>query len=100
MIGRSALGNPWIIKECVDYLENGILPKKLYTDEKIYMIKYHLNLLLKTKKEKVALLEIRTHIAWYLKGLPKSKEIKEAIFKTKSKEEILELLDEYSKEFV
>ena len=98
MIGRAALGNPWIIKECVDYLEKGIIPKKISIEEKVKMVKKHLDLLLKTKKEKVALLEIRTHIAWYLKGFPKSKELKESIFKTKTKNEILDLLDKYLEE--
>ena len=100
MIGRATLGNPWVIKECINYLEKGIIPKKVNADEKINMIKYHLDLLLKTKKEKVALLEIRSHIAWYLKGLPKSKEIKEAVFRIKSKGEIIDILDGYLKEIV
>ena len=98
MIGRAALGNPWIIKECMEYLENKTLPRNITIKEKIDMIKHHLDLLLKTKKEKVALLEIRTHIAWYLKGLPGAKDIKEKIFKTTSKEEIIDILDKYEKE--
>ena len=97
MIGRGALGNPWLIKECVDYLEYGILPKKISIEEKIDMIKYHLELLLKTKPEKVALLEIRSHAAWYLKGIKGTKELKQNIFKTKTKEEIIDLLDEFKK---
>lgn len=97
MIGRGILGNPWLIKECVDYLENGILPKEVSIKEKFAMIKRHLDLLLKTKPEKVALLEIRTHIAYYLKGLPGTKDLKRQIFKTSSKEEIVDLLDEFLK---
>lgn len=95
MIGRGILGNPWLIKECVDYLENGILPKKVSIKEKFAMIKRHLDLLLKTKQTKVALLEIRTHIAYYLKGIPGTKELKRQIFKTNSKEEIIDLLDNF-----
>lgn len=98
MIGRGVLGNPWLIKECVDYLEYGIEPKKITIKEKIDMIKRHLNNLLDTKPYKVALLEIRTHAAYYLKGLPQGKELKVAIFKTTSKEEIIELLDKYLEE--
>ena len=98
MIGRGVLGNPWLIKECVDYLEYGIEPKKITIKEKIDMIKRHLNNLLDTKPYKVALLEIRTHAAYYLKGLPQGKELKVKIFKTTSKEEIIELLDEYLEE--
>ncbi len=97
MIGRGVLGNPWLIKECVDYLEYGIEPKEITIEEKIKMIKKHLDLLLETKPYKVAMLEIRSHSAWYLKGLKNSKELKEAIFKTTSKEELLSLLDNYLK---
>ena len=95
MIGRGILGNPWLIKECVDYLEKGILPKKVSIQEKFSMIKRHLDLLLKTKPKKVALLEIRTHIAYYLKGIPGAKELKSQIFKTNSQEEIINLLDNF-----
>ena len=95
MIGRGILGNPWLIKECVDYLEKGTLPKKVSIQEKFAMIKRHLDLLLKTKPKKVALLEIRTHIAYYLKGIPGAKELKSQIFKTNSQEEIINLLDNF-----
>ena len=95
MIGRGVLGNPWLIKECVEYLESGKIPKQVSIKEKIDMIKKHLNLLLETKPYKVAMLEIRSHAAWYLKGLDGSKELKEQIFKTKTKEELTNLLDDY-----
>ena len=95
MIGRGVLGNPWLIRECVEYLENGTIPKEVTIDEKINMIKRHLDLLIKTKPLKVALLEIRSHAAWYLKGLPGTKELKEQIFKTNTHEDLLKLLDNY-----
>ena len=97
MIGRGILGNPWLIKECVDYLEKGLLPREISAKEKFDMIKRHMNLLLETKPNKVALLEMRTHIAYYLKGIPGTKELKQKIFKTNSKEEIEILLDEFLK---
>lgn len=95
MIGRGVLGNPWLIKECVEYLDYDKAPKEITLKEKIDMIKRHLDLLLNTKPERVALLEIRTHIAWYLKGLEGAKTLKQEIFKTKTKEEIINLLDNY-----
>ena len=67
--------------------------------KKIDMIKKHLNLLRETKNDKVALLEIRTHIAYYLKGLKNSSELKNMIFKTKSFEEIEALLNEYKEKY-
>ncbi len=95
MIGRGVLGNPWLIKECIDYLEKGIEPRPLSIFEKTAMIRHHLDYLLKTKPYKVAMLEIRSHAAWYLKGLPHGKELKQAIFETKEERELLNLLEEY-----
>ena len=98
MIGRAAIGNPWLIKECVDYLENNKEPKEVTFYQKIDMMKYHYDLLLKTKGEAIASIEIRSFILYYLKGLPQSKEIKNKICSTKSAKEIFELLNEYKKE--
>lgn len=95
MIGRGVLGNPWLIKECVDYLEKGIEPVEIPLLEKINMMRRHYQLLVEDKNEKVALLEIRTHIIWYLKGMPNSKEMKNCICKCKTSNEIFKILDEY-----
>lgn len=95
MIGRGVLGNPWLIKECVEYLGTGKEPIKVSLKEKMDMVKRHYKLLEETKGEKLALLEMRTHAAWYLKGLENSTKLKEAIFKTKTKEEFLKLIDDF-----
>lgn len=92
MIGRATLGNPWLIKECIDYLKDGTLPKTISLEEKKDMIQKHLNNLKKSKNEKSALLEIRSHIAWYLKGIPNTSEIKNSIFKAKTIKEVEEIL--------
>lgn len=97
MIGRGVLGNPWLIKECIDYLEKGIIPKEVTLEEKIDMIKRHAKLLIKNKPEKVAMLEMRTHAAYYIKGLPNSASIKNEIFKMTTKEDLFNLLDNYMK---
>ena len=98
MIGRGVLGNPWLIKECLDYLEKGIEPKKVSLSEKLDMIKKHLDLLIDQKGEKVACLEMRSHFAWYLKGLSNTKKLKVALQQVKTKEEVLKLLNEYEEE--
>ena len=98
MIGRGVLGNPWLIKEVNDYLERGILPKEITFKEKIAMIKRHFNLLLENKDEKVALLEMRTFTAWYLKGMPNGHNVKRKIFEIKTKEELFNILEEYERE--
>lgn len=97
MIGRGVLGNPWLIKEIDTYLKTGkIIPKPTYK-ERINMCYHHLNYLLKFKCERVAILEMRSHIAWYIKGLPYHKEVQNQVFKAKNKEEITQILDNYQK---
>lgn len=95
MIGRGVLGNPWLIKECVEYLESGKLPEEVTPKEKINMLKRHYKLLLESSNEKLATLEIRTHALWYIKGLPKSASIKNEICQTKNSEEVFKILDDY-----
>lgn len=98
MIGRGVLGNPWLIRDIVKYLEDGIIPQAPTKDERIKMIEKHLDYLLKTKPEKVAVTEMRTHVSHYLKGLPKSAEIKSEIFKTTDISEFKKILENYLNE--
>ena len=57
-----------------------------------------MNYLLQIKPEKVAILELRTHAAWYLKYVPHSNQLKQALFGAKTKDEVLKLLKEFKKE--
>lgn len=98
MIGRGLLGNPWLIKECVEYLESGKLPEVIGYNEKIDMMEYHLNKLCEDKTEKQAVLEIRNHLLNYLKGLPENKEVKNQVCRCKSRLEIIEVLENYRNE--
>lgn len=98
MIGRGLLGNPWLIKECVEYLESGKLPEVIDYNEKIDMMEYHLNKLCKDKTEKQAVLEIRNHLLNYLKGLPENKEVKNQVCRCKSRLEIIKILENYRNE--
>lgn len=97
MIGRGVLGNPWLIKECVEYLENGKEPSEITFIEKVDMMKKHYQLLMEDKNEKLATLEIRSFIIWYLKGMPKSKEIKNQICQCKTSKEMFEIIENYKK---
>ena len=97
MIGRGVLGNPWLIKEINLYLKDGTIIDKPTHEEKIAMCKKHLDYLLKIKEEKVAVLEMRSHIAWYIKGIPYHKEVQAKCFKAKTAQEITEILDNYLK---
>ena len=95
MIGRAVMGNPWLIKETVNYLEKGLLPETVSYDERIDMMEYHLQELIKDKCEKQAVLEMRGHILNYLKGLPENKEIKRFVCECKTSQDIFQVLEDY-----
>lgn len=97
MIGRGVLGNPWLIKKIVTYNETGKIIDDPDYFEIVDMCLKHLDNLLKQKNEHLAVLEIRSHIAWYLKGMPKSKEIKEKIFLCDKINDIIKILNDYKK---
>lgn len=98
MIGRAALGNPWLIRELVEYFDKGIMVDKPSVEEKINMCFYHLERLLEVKPERVAILEMRSFVSWYIKGLPNAVAFKNELFKVKTKENLVNLLNNYFKE--
>ena len=95
MIGRGTLGNPYLIKQVVRYLEDGVLLKDESPIERMETCLKHFNYLLKIKPEKVATLEMRTHAAWYLKGLPGGVNVKKRLYELKTKEEFISTITEY-----
>ena len=95
MIGRGLLGNPWLIKQTIDYLEKNVEPSEISLENRIEMIKEHFNLLLQTKGEKLALLEIRSHAIWYLKTIPNTGLLRQSLAKIESKEMLYSLLKEF-----
>lgn len=94
MIGRAALGNPWMIYRTEHYLRTGELLPEPEPAEKIETAKLHLVRLANLKGEKVAAREFRQHAAYYLKGIPRATKTKLAINQTDSPDEIIVLLDE------
>ena len=94
MIGRGVLGNPWLIRDCIDYL-NGRDVKIVTLKEKINMIEKHLNLLLQQKSERIAILEMRNHVGWYLKGEKGTSELKQKIFSVTTKDEFLSCINDF-----
>lgn len=97
MIGRGALGNPWLIKNTVLYLEgkNYSLPTSI---DKINMCINHLKMLASLRNEKVAVLEIRSHIGWYLKGVKGSSDIKNKVCSMSKLCDILQVLEKFREE--
>ena len=95
MVGRAALGNPWIFREINSYLSDETTVSKPSYIDRIDMCLLHLNNLKELKSEKTAVLEIRNHIAWYLRNVPGGKEIKNKIFKETNINAIIDILNEY-----
>ena len=95
MIGRAALGNPWLIRDCVNYLADGTQPNEVTIEERMEMLKRHVSLLVENKGEDFAIPKMRTHAAYYVKKLPRTIELKQQIFKMNTKEDLFNLLDSY-----
>lgn len=95
MIGRGALGNPWIFREIESYLENGSTIERPSNQDIKAMIIKHLESLIEVKGEHISVLEMRSHGPWYLKGLPNVSELRKQLSQSKSKEEVIEHLNQY-----
>ena len=95
MIGRATLGNPWIFSRIIYYLKTGQKLPEISKDEKLHIIKKHINLELEQKPEIVAIRELRKHISAYTKNLRNSSEFRNEINKIETKKELLDKLDEY-----
>lgn len=97
MIGRGVLGNPWLIKNTINYLDcKNIVNVDL--NERIDTCLKHLNYLYDLKGEKLACLEIRNHISWYFKGIKGSNELKNKIYQVSSIHDIISLLNNFREE--
>ena len=95
MIGRGSYGNPWIFNNIKYYLETGEKLPSPTLDEKLEVIKKHIELAVKEKGDTVATHEMRKHIAWYTKNLKNSSEFRNSINSVETSAELLKLLNEY-----
>ena len=95
MIGRGILGDPWLIKECVDYIKSGKRSEGANYLEKFALAREHAQKLCDLKGEKVGIREMRGHAAWYLKGLPSSNRVKDQISTMNTYEEFDTILIAY-----
>ena len=94
MIGRGVLGNPWLIKNSINYLSGKELID-VSVEDKIDMCLKHLEYLNELKNEKLACLEIRNHIGWYFKGIKCANELKNKVYKTTNIHDIICMLKEF-----
>lgn len=95
MIGRAAMGNPWMIHRTKHYLETGELIAEPTPRQKIDTAKLHFERLIQLKGEKIAAREFRQHAAYYLKGIPRAAKVKAAINQSETRETTLQLLTEF-----
>lgn len=95
MIGRGALGNPWMLYRTVQYLTTGELPPEPSAREKIEIAILHLDRLVDLKSERIAVREMRKHIAWYLKGLRGSKPVKDKVMEESTRDGLVRILMDY-----
>ncbi len=93
MIGRAAMGNPWIFAELQAEMDGRpYIPPGI--DETIHMIQRHSQMLVEYKGEHIAMREMRKHIAWYTKGLRNATKIRGGINHIESLEDIQKVLEE------
>lgn len=79
MIGRGALGNPWIFREVTHYLQTGEKLARPSLEERILVAIRHMELLVEYKGENVGVREMRKHAGWYVKGIPGGAALREVI---------------------
>ncbi|MFC4600614.1 tRNA dihydrouridine synthase DusB [Cohnella hongkongensis] len=95
MIGRGALGNPWMLYRTVHFLTTGELLPDPSPREKIRIAMLHMDRLSELRGERVAVREMRKHLAWYLKGLPDSAAAKNAVMELQTRAEVEAVLGDY-----
>ena len=97
MIGRAALGNPWMLKRTSHFLETGEELPEPTIAEKIETAKIHLIRLTDLKGDDTGSREFRQHAAYYLKGAPRAAKVKLAVNQANTSAEIFSIFDDYLK---
>ncbi len=93
-IARGAKGNPWLIGRTIHYLKTGkLLPEPGMTERKDMIIR-HAGLMVKYKGERIAIPEMRKHLAWYTAGIPRSARLRAGTNQLKTLEELITFVKE------
>ena len=95
MIGRAAMGNPWIFKRLNHYINTGEKLNPPTLEERFKIIRRHLDLLLQFKGEYIGIREMRKHAAWYTKGLIGGAELRDKINRAETKEDFLKIFNRF-----
>ncbi|MBP5342547.1 tRNA dihydrouridine synthase DusB [bacterium] len=99
MVGRAAMGNPFIFKEINDYLTKGTYEKTNNLIKFDTMLE-HFHYLKELKGEKIAVMEMRTHAAWYVKGMKDSAVFKSTLNETTTQADLEELILNYKEKII
>ena len=94
MVGRGALGAPWIFDNINSYLYNGLEPKQPHLQYRVEVMLKHIALMCKYKGEYTAMREARKHTSWYTKGMPEAAKLRVMLSKIEQYKD-LELIAEY-----
>lgn len=94
MIGRAAIGNPWIFRDCNDYILNNISPEPISINERLAICERHLNELAAMKNEKIAIIEMRKFFKNYFKGIANIKQYRISLLEATSLEEIYSIFND------
>ncbi|MDQ7092818.1 tRNA dihydrouridine synthase DusB [Desulfosporosinus sp. PR] len=88
MIGRGALGNPWLIPRTQYFLEQGTILPEPSIEERLFVAMQHFDRILRYKGEHIGLNEMRKHAVWYIKGVRNAAQLRDVIMQTRSPEEM------------
>lgn len=94
MIGRGSIGNPWIFKRLIHFLQTNEKLPPIDNKEKLHTILKHIELEVNEKGERVGIQELRKHMACYIKGIDDASKIRTKINSIDNKQELEELLKE------
>lgn len=100
MIGRGAIQNPWIFREAKHFLAYGEPGPAPTIDERIDTCVEHLNLSVDWKGERLGVIELRKHLAGYIRGLPRAAKFRSELMQHAEAEPVLELLRLYREELL
>lgn len=93
-LGRAIKGNPWFVRECIEYIENDNVIDRPTKDEIKRMMRRHIDDAIRFKGEYTAITELRHHIAWYTHGMENSTKFRLKLNSVTKKDELLHLVDE------
>ena len=93
MVGRGAMGNPWIFRSIAHYMETGEIPPEPTPEEKMAVLKRHIHKLCEYKGEHIGMREARKHASWYIKGMRGAAEFRRECGELTTEDDIDRLID-------